>query len=112
MTRPDFISVPLDRQHMVCIDVNHVVRPDSRLMLNVFRSICTEEGFQEELDAVRARVDEIESLHRTAELTVKRGAADLGGFLRMRVGRYGKEHEKKDEEEEEEGESVGTVRTV
>ena len=70
-------------------------------MLNVFRSIVAEDGFQEELDAVRARVDEIESLHRTSELTVKRGSADLGGFLRMRVGRYGKEHEKKEEDEED-----------
>lgn len=37
-----------------------------------------------QLDNVRDRVDEIESLHRTAELTVKK-ANDLGGALRLRM---------------------------
>lgn len=35
---------------------------------------------------MRARIDEIESLHRTAELTVKDGK-DSEGFLRIQVGR-------------------------
>jgi hypothetical protein len=55
----------------------------------------------QQLDNVRDRVDEIESLHRTAELTVK-SDNDLGGFLRLRVGNLGKEHELKVEEEGEE----------
>lgn len=91
-TRPDYL-VDLDALHVVSIDRNHHVRPDSRLMLNVFRSIAAEEGFQEkvrlrdsasplgpdrrrlslthltdalrQLDNVRDRVDAIESLHRT-----------------------------------------------
>lgn len=54
-----------------------------------------------QLDNVRDRVDEIESLHRTSELTVK-ADNDLGGFLRLRVGNLGREHEKKAEEEDEE----------
>ena len=87
------------------------MRPDSRLMLSVFRSICAEPDFEDkvrlrsfrsplsaltrslQLTNVRDRVDEIESLHRTSELTVKNSPADLGGFLRIRVGRLEKEHE-------------------
>ncbi|GAA5956035.1 hypothetical protein JCM21900_002573, partial [Sporobolomyces salmonicolor] len=49
------------------------------------------------LDSVRDRVDEIESLHRTSELTIKSGGADLGGFLRLRVGPYLAQHEKREE---------------
>lgn len=36
------------------------VRPDSKLLLTVFKQVVEEEDFQERLDAVRARVDEIE----------------------------------------------------
>lgn len=43
------------------------VRPDSKLLLNVMKEIVHEEDFQERLDSVRERVDEIEvsmsSLH-------------------------------------------------
>lgn len=46
-----------------------------------------------QLSNVRDRVDEIESLHRTSELTVKGPPADLGGFLRIRMGPLLKEHE-------------------
>ena len=34
------------------------------------REVVEEPGFQEVLDSVRERVDAIESLHRTRELTV------------------------------------------
>lgn len=40
------------------------------LILHAAREICEEEGFDDVLDDVRGRVDEIESLHRTRELTV------------------------------------------
>ncbi|BGP52609.1 hypothetical protein JCM8202v2_000165 [Rhodotorula sphaerocarpa] len=101
-TRPDYL-VDLDALHVVSIDRNHHVRPDSRLMLNVFRSIAAEEGFQEKLDNVRDRVDAIESLHRTRELTVKTGEGDLGGFLRLRIGDLLPKHEKPDDGDDEGG---------
>lgn len=40
------------------------------LILHAAREVVESEGFQDTLDGVRARVDEIESLHRTRELTV------------------------------------------
>ncbi|GAA5981417.1 hypothetical protein JCM10908_004103 [Rhodotorula pacifica] len=98
MTRPDYL-VDLDALHVLSIDRYHNVRPDSRLMLNVFRTIAAEEDFQEKLDNVRDRVDAIESLHRTRELTVKTGDADLGGFLRLRIGDLLPQHEKVEEDE-------------
>lgn len=36
------------------------VRPDSRLLLNVMKEVVGEEDFEERLDAVRERVNEIE----------------------------------------------------
>lgn len=62
----------------------------------------------QQLDNVRDRVDEIESLHRTSELTVK-ADNDLGGFLRLRIGNLGKEHELKKEEEDGEEEEKREV---
>jgi hypothetical protein len=52
------------------IQINHDVRPDSTLILHAAREVVEAEGFDEMLDNVRDRVDEIESLHRTRELTV------------------------------------------
>jgi hypothetical protein len=40
------------------------------LILHAACEVVEEEGFDELLDNVRARIDEIESLHRTRELTV------------------------------------------
>jgi len=76
------------------------VRPDSRLLLNVMKEIVSEEDFQERLDSVRERVDEIEvshpaliactmlmcsdqSLHRTRELTLKDKPDSEGVFRFM-----------------------------
>lgn len=60
------------------------------------------------LDNVRARVDEIESLHRTSELTVKKvGEGDLGGFLRLKVGALKMKNKVQNDGEEHE-----TERTV
>ncbi|BGP21382.1 hypothetical protein JCM10295v2_000257 [Rhodotorula toruloides] len=97
MTRTDFLN-DLDTWHIVNIDRYHNVRPDSRLMLNVFREIASQEGFQKDLDTTRDRIDAIESLHRTSELTVKTGDGDLGGFLRLRIGDLLPQHEKQDED--------------
>ncbi|KAJ7594947.1 hypothetical protein C8J56DRAFT_928063 [Mycena floridula] len=70
MTRADFLE-DLDRANIIAIDVNHDVRPDSMLILHAAREVVEEEGFQEFLDETRARIDDIESLHRTRELTFK-----------------------------------------
>ncbi len=40
------------------------------LILQAAREVVEEEGFDDLLDSVRERIDEIESLHRTRELTV------------------------------------------
>lgn len=85
MTRPDYIT-DLDHHNIIHVDSNYHVRPDSQLLLSVFRSVVDEPDFQAKLDNVRDRVDEIESLHRTSELTVK-DAGDLGGTLRLKVSR-------------------------
>ena len=50
--------------------MHHNVRLDSGLTLQAAREIVEEEGFDGLLDGVRERIDEIESLHRTRELTV------------------------------------------
>ncbi len=53
------------------MQINHDVTPDSELLLHAAREVVEEEGFDQQLDDVRDRVDEIESLHRTRELTVR-----------------------------------------
>ena len=45
----------------LAFQVNHRVRPDSRLTLSAIRTIVSEEGFDELLDGVRARIDEVRS---------------------------------------------------
>src|SRR5258706_139929 len=51
--------------------LTHVdVRPDSMAVLRAAREVVEEPDFQEVLDSVRKRVDDIESLHRTRELRV------------------------------------------
>ena len=64
----------LDRANIISIDVHHDVRPDSMLILRACREVVERADFEAVLDGVRDRVDEIESLHRTRELTFK----DLG----------------------------------
>ena len=41
------------------------------LILRAAQEFVGEDGFQDLLDSVRDRIDEIESLHRTRELTVR-----------------------------------------
>jgi hypothetical protein len=40
-------------------------------MMNAFREICNEEGFDELLEATLVRIGDIESLGRTREITIK-----------------------------------------
>ncbi|KAG9105027.1 hypothetical protein FRC07_009655 [Ceratobasidium sp. 392] len=70
MTRTDFID-GLDHLNIISIDVHHEVWLDSMLTLQAAREVVMEEGFDELLESVRDRIDEIESLHRTRELTFK-----------------------------------------
>lgn len=61
----------LDRRNIIAIDVNHNVRPDSMLILHAAERVVDDPEFQETIDSVRDRIDEIESLHRTREFTVR-----------------------------------------
>ncbi|KAJ3784891.1 hypothetical protein GGU10DRAFT_387938 [Lentinula aff. detonsa] len=88
MTRADFLE-ELDRVNIVSIDVNHNVRPDSMLILLAARQVVETEGFEEVLNSVRDRIDEIESLHRTRELTFK--DVDKGDRIRLVVDKGGAE---------------------
>ncbi|KAF7799914.1 hypothetical protein EIP86_011157 [Pleurotus ostreatoroseus] len=81
MTRPDFLEA-LDRHNIIAIDINHNVTPDSLLLLHAAREVVEEDGFDDMLDDVRARVDEIESLHRTRELTQARRRMHEPGNVR------------------------------
>ncbi|KAI6007712.1 hypothetical protein F5J12DRAFT_830233 [Pisolithus orientalis] len=82
MTRTDFIE-ELDRSNIISIGVKLDVRPDSMLILHAAREVVEAEGFDDLLQNVRDRIDEIESLHRTRELTFK----DLspGDKIRLQV---------------------------
>ncbi|KAF8891783.1 hypothetical protein BD779DRAFT_1670742 [Infundibulicybe gibba] len=86
MTRADFLE-ELDRANIIAIDVHHNVRPDSMLILHAAQQVVAEEGFDELLDNVRDRIDEIESLHRTRELTFK--DVDAGDKIRLSVDKGG-----------------------
>lgn len=80
MTRPDFLE-GLDRANIIAIDTDHNVTPDSLLILRAAQEVVETSGFNKLLDDVRNRVDEIESLHRTRELTFK----DVNAGDRIRV---------------------------
>ncbi|SMY24319.1 unnamed protein product [Zymoseptoria tritici ST99CH_1A5] len=82
MTRADFIQ-SYDAINLFAIDSNAKVRADSVPMMNAFREICAEEGFDEYLEATLDRISAIESLGRTRELTIK----DLwhGGKYRVKT---------------------------
>lgn len=86
MTRTDFLE-ELDRANIIAIDINHDVTPDSLLVLLAARDVVEEEGFDESLDSVRERIDEIESLHRTRELTFK--DVQAGDRVRLSVEKGG-----------------------
>ncbi|RMZ88284.1 hypothetical protein DV736_g4491, partial [Chaetothyriales sp. CBS 134916] len=70
MTRADFIQ-SYDHENVFTIDSNAMVRADSVPMMNAFKEICAEEGFDDLLEATLDRIAAIESLGRTKELTFK-----------------------------------------
>ncbi|KAI6046458.1 hypothetical protein EDC04DRAFT_2864870 [Pisolithus marmoratus] len=82
MTRTDFIE-ELDKSNIISIGVKLDVRPDSMLILHAAREVVEEEGFDDLLQNVRDRIDEIESLHRTREITFKDLSA--GDKIRLQV---------------------------
>lgn len=86
MTRTDFIT-ELDHANIIAIDIDHNVRPDSMLTLHAAREVVEQDGFDEILDNVRNRIDEIESLHRTRELTFK--DINQGDQIRLTVDKAG-----------------------
>ena len=70
MTRADFIK-DYDHINVFTIDAQSMVRADSVPMQNAFRQICSEEGFEEHLQATLDRISAIESLGRTREIIAK-----------------------------------------
>lgn len=70
MTRADFIR-QYDHTNLFTITSKGLVRADSVPMQRAFRSICSEEGFDEYLEATLQRINDIESLGRTRELVAK-----------------------------------------
>lgn len=76
-------------------------------MMNAFREICAEEGFDEYLEATLTRIGDIESLGRTRELTIKdlwddgKYRVKMENFMGQSSGGLTFEVEKKPEEEEE-----------
>ncbi|KAL8885351.1 MAG: hypothetical protein Q9215_006789 [Flavoplaca cf. flavocitrina] len=102
MTRADFIK-DYDHINIFTIDAQAMVRADSVPMLNAFRQICNEEGFEEHLQATLDRISAIESLGRTREIVAKdlieniyqiQGRPDKGAGIRVSV----KEKGEKDKE--------------
>jgi len=93
MTRADFIK-DYDHINIFTIDAQAMVRADSVPMLNAFRQICSEPGFEEHLNATLDRIGAIESLGRTREIVAKdlvsgkykiSGRPDLGDGIVVEV---------------------------
>ncbi|KAL8938484.1 MAG: hypothetical protein Q9216_003874 [Gyalolechia sp. 2 TL-2023] len=93
MTRADFIK-DYDHINIFTIDAQAMVRADSVPMLNAFREICSEDGFDEHLQATLDRISAIESLGRTREIVAKdlieniyqiQGRSDKGDGLRISI---------------------------
>lgn len=70
MTRADFIQ-QYDSVNIFTIDSKAMVRADSVPMQRAFREICSENGFDDLLQATLDRISAIESLGRTREVTLK-----------------------------------------
>ncbi|EXJ92505.1 hypothetical protein A1O3_01057 [Capronia epimyces CBS 606.96] len=70
MTRADFIQ-SYDHDNIFTIDSRAMVRADSIPMMHAFKEICSEEGFDDYLEATLDRISAIESINRTKELTFK-----------------------------------------
>lgn len=70
MTRAEFIA-EFDHINIFTIDCDSKVRADSVPMMNAFREVVAEEGFEEYLEDTLQRINDIESLGRTREITIK-----------------------------------------
>ncbi|EJD40393.1 hypothetical protein AURDEDRAFT_187028 [Auricularia subglabra TFB-10046 SS5] len=75
MTRADFI------EELDTLNMHHNVKPDSMLVLQAARQVVEEDGFDDKLDSVRDRIDEIEGLHRQRELVLKKSKATGSTWL-------------------------------
>jgi hypothetical protein len=64
-------GVELDRLNIIFIDIRLGVRPDSTIILQAAKEVVEEEGFDKLLQDVKDRIDEVESLERTREITVR-----------------------------------------
>ncbi|KAK7207745.1 hypothetical protein BZA70DRAFT_272107 [Myxozyma melibiosi] len=80
MTRADYIQ-RYDNLNIFTIDSKSHVRADSAPMMEAFRQICAEPGFDNLLEETLDRVSAIESLGRTRELVLK----DLVGGGKYRI---------------------------
>lgn len=91
VTNAEFLKA-LDHINIVTIDSHSMVQADSVAMQNAFRTVCSQPGFDEHLQETLDRLDELESLARTRELTVK----DLWGNKGFRAVVESKKGENKD----------------
>ncbi|KAI9150139.1 hypothetical protein HJFPF1_09894 [Paramyrothecium foliicola] len=89
MTRPDFIKQH-DHLNIFSIDSECMVRADSMAMQNVFRQVVAQRGFEAHLADTLERLDELESLGRTRELTWK----DLKDGDTVRAVMFGQDGDK------------------
>lgn len=70
MTRAD-LPEKLNQMNIISIDDNDIVTASSVPMQSAFRAVCSEDGFKKKLKATTDRLNEIESLERTTEITMK-----------------------------------------
>lgn len=90
MTRADFIQ-EYDHDNLFTIDSKANVRADSVPMQVAFREICAEPGFDQYLEDTLERINDIESLGRTREITVK-DFWNQGKYKMTIRDRKGREH--------------------
>lgn len=77
----DFIQL-YDHHNIFTIDSNANVRADSVPMMNAFKEICAEPGFEQYLEETLDRISAIESINRTRELTFKDLWIEQSGKMR------------------------------
>ncbi|KAI8450220.1 hypothetical protein BY996DRAFT_6508245 [Phakopsora pachyrhizi] len=63
----------LDHENMIEINIDFKIEPDLIVLLNMFREICDEKGFKEQLESALERIEDIKSQGRTRELIWKSG---------------------------------------
>ena len=80
ITRADFVH-PFDHINVVHIDAHGMVRADSVPMQNAFRDVVMQPGFEAHLKATLNRLDELESLARTREVSMREPPDRSGGIV-------------------------------